>query len=356
MTVTNQANESTALSLVKYLVASGMGSRRECAAAIMAGRVKVNGDKASDLTQIIAPAHRVSVDDRIIAPRSSAPVYLLLNKPEGYLTTTRDERDRDSVMDLVPAALQVPGLVPVGRLDMETSGLLMLTNDGELAYRLTHPSFGVEKEYVVVVRSPLSSMERRQLLMGVELPDGFARAKAVRPLTLRRPEQTGRRPPGRTRYSITMLEGRKREVRLMFQAVGSRVESLKRIRVGTLRLESLDEGQVRALTPIEVQRLKELVAKDPPLPLIPARSRPSTSSRPPSGPPRRDAGPDRSRPSPSSRPPSGPPRRDAGPDRSRPSPSSRPPSGPPRRDAGPDRSRPSPSSRPPSGPPRRPSR
>ena len=284
------------LPLVRYLVAAGVGARRASAALVMTDRVRVNGQPAGGLTQEILPTDRVTVDGREVHANAEA-VYILLHKPASYLTTVQDTHGRPTVMDLVPPEYLVPGLVPVGRLDMESTGLLLLTNDGHLAHRLTHPSYGVEKEYHVTVDTPLAAAQVRQLLRGVYLEYGPARAAALWPLTVRsrrrvtnltsragedgvsRPSRPGVRPPPQkpTRYSVTLGEGQKREIRLMFRAVGHAVLGLKRVRMGTLRLSALEPGEVRSLTPIEVQRLKELVAR-PSLP--PRQSAPRTQWSP----------------------------------------------------------------------------
>ena len=252
--------------LVMYLVAAGMGSRRSAAAQIMGGRVQVNGEAADRLTQPVGPRDHVSVNGRQVQASHSKAVYLLLHKPAGYLTSVRDERGRPTVLDLVPPGDRAPGLVPVGRLDLETTGLVLLTNDGQLVYRLTHPRFGVEKEYHVLLNGQVTSSQRRQLLAGVRLPTGLARAVTVRPLTLQssaRSAWPGRAPRaaalGRARYEVILLEGQKREMRLMFRAIGLSVLELRRVRLGTLRLGTLTPHQVRRLTPVEVQRLKDLV-------------------------------------------------------------------------------------------------
>jgi 23S rRNA pseudouridine2605 synthase len=262
-------------SLVKYLVNAGLGSRRGSAALIMAGQVRINGHPADSVMQPVESGDLVMVDGREIVAGPSGVTYLLLHKPDGYLSTARDDRGRRTVMDLVPEPFHVSGLVPVGRLDLDSTGLLLLTNDGDLVHRLTHPRYGVEKEYHVMLDGPLASSQVRRLLSGVKLPEGMARAVGVRALTVRVRRGTGpplRGPMGRagarddrsrekTAYSITLVEGQKREVKLLFYSIGRRVSQLRRVRMGTLRLGTLQPGQARLLTPIEVQRLKELVAK-----------------------------------------------------------------------------------------------
>jgi 23S rRNA pseudouridine2605 synthase len=234
-------------SLVKYLVASDAGSRRACAALVMAGRVQINGHPANSLTQQVGPKGKVTVDGRLLKPAAVEPTYLILHKPSGYLTTVRDDRHRSTVMDLVPEQDRVPGLVPVGRLDQETTGLLLLTNDGPLAYRLTHPRYQIQKEYEAVLDGPLSAGQRQRMVQGIRLTTGPARAMSVRQLTTQ------------MRYSITLVEGQKREIRLMAKTLGRTVVKLRRVRMGSLLLGPLASGKVRRLTAAELRELKQLV-------------------------------------------------------------------------------------------------
>ena len=261
----NNKDAPGSLALVKHLVAAGVGSRRASAELVMAGRVQVNGRPISSLTHLVKDGDRVAVDGRQADASRSKPAYLLLHKPPGYLTTVRDDRGRHTVLALVPQKSYVTGLVPVGRLDMDTTGLLLLTNDGDLAYRLTHPRYQVEKEYEVAVDTPLTRPQLERLLSGVQLPEGRAKAVSVEPLIRAAGPGTGlprSRPatPRTFHYSVTLVEGQKREVRLLFQAMGHQVLELRRVRVGTLSLGGLEQGKVRHLTQAEVQRLKGMVA------------------------------------------------------------------------------------------------
>lgn len=223
--------------------ASGL-SRRKAFAAIRAGRVGVDGTPAADPS---APytGGTLSLDGRPLAPPPTGATYLLLNKPPGFLSAVTDARGRPTVIDLVPEALRAPGLHPVGRLDLESAGLLILTNDGDLTYRLTHPRHEVEKEYWLALASPISDGQLAALRRGVEM-DGQLR----RPLRLRRLQ---RHP---FQLAVTIREGRKRQVRRMLAAVGARVTLLRRVREGPLSLGSLPEGAVRVLTAEEVDRLR----------------------------------------------------------------------------------------------------
>lgn len=224
--------------------ASGL-SRRKAFAAIRAGRVSVDDAPAVDPS---APytGGVLSLDGRPLAAPPAGAIYLLLHKPPGFLSAVTDDRGRATVMDLVPAALRAPGLHPVGRLDLDSAGLLILTNDGDLTYRLTHPRHEVEKEYWLALASPISDAQLAALRRGVEM-DGQLR----RPLRLRR---LLRQPP--FQLSVTICEGRKRQVRRMLAAVGARVTRLRRVREGPLSLGSLPEGALRVLTAEEVDRLR----------------------------------------------------------------------------------------------------
>jgi 23S rRNA pseudouridine2605 synthase len=226
----------------KVLAAAGLGSRRACEELIAAGRVTVDGEvvtlgaKADPGTQVITvDGERVHTNPHLL--------YLLLNKPTGYVTTVTDPQGRPTVMDLVPAS---PRVYPVGRLDRDTEGLLLLTNDGELANRLAHPRYEIEKTYVAQIRGPAKRRAVRQMLEGVELEDGVARARSVRELG-----SSG----DKTLVEIVLAEGRKREVRRMLQTVNLPLERLARVRIGPLPLGDINPGKFRPLTGAEVRGL-----------------------------------------------------------------------------------------------------
>ncbi len=224
--------------------ASGL-SRRKAFAAIREGRVSVDGV----VTQEPSSEYEAGVLSLDGAPLSEAKrehAYLLLNKPPGYVTTLSDELGRATVMELVPAALRAPGLHPVGRLDRDTSGLLLLTNDGDFTYALTHPSHEVDKEYWLRLAQAATEAQLDALRSGIEI-DGQVR----RPLRLRR--LVGAEP---FQMSVTLREGRRRQVRRMFEAVECKVTALRRVREGALTLGALPEGAVRALTASEVDALR----------------------------------------------------------------------------------------------------
>lgn len=230
----------------KLLAAAGLGSRRSCEELIAAGRVAVDGETVTLGAKADPTRQVITVDGERVATNPEL-VHLLLNKPLGVVTTVRDPQGRPTVMDLVPTN---PRVYPVGRLDQDTEGLLLLTNDGELANRLAHPSYEVEKTYVCQVRGQLRRRAVRNLLEGVELEDGPARARSVRELGS---------AADRTLVEVVLTEGRKREVRRMLAAVGLTVERLARVKLGPLPLGDIAPGKYRPLTGAEVRALYKAV-------------------------------------------------------------------------------------------------
>ncbi|MCC6435588.1 MAG: rRNA pseudouridine synthase [Acidimicrobiales bacterium] len=232
--------------LQRTLARVGFGSRRVCEELIAEGRVTVN-DEVAELGRRVDPEQdRVAVDGIPIGVRPDL-VHYLLNKPAGVVTTASDPQGRPTVVQLVPDAVRV---FPVGRLDADTEGLLLLTNDGELAHRLTHPSFGVDKEYLVAVQGAPTRGELRRLRQGVELEDGMtapARVATVAPDLLR----------------ITIHEGRNRQIRRMCDAVGHPVLRLVRTRIGPLSDAKLAPGSWRPLTLDEVRALSNATGANP---------------------------------------------------------------------------------------------
>ena len=232
-------------SLLKALSEAGVGSRRRLTEAIKQGRVTVNGQIAVDFRFPLDLARdRVQFDSRPVNLKPRKAVYLMLHKPGGVLSTTRDERGRDTVIGLLPEKYRHLKLYPVGRLDKESTGLLLLTNDGALTYRLTHPRFEHEKEYLVQLGRWLKPGEKEKLERGIELEDGKTRPAVV--------EAVKTEPFS---YRVTVHEGRKRQLRRMFQSLGYRALALKRVRTGGLILGSLKEGEARELTRKEVKEL-----------------------------------------------------------------------------------------------------
>jgi len=226
----------------KVIAHSGFASLRRAEELVRQGRVTADG-AAATIGQRVDPETAVITIDGIPLPVKPGLVYLLLNKPAGVVSTAADPQGRRTVVDLVGAAERV---YPVGRLDAASEGLVLLTNDGDLAHRLTHPRFGVDKTYTVLVAGRMAGDEVRRLATGVDLDDGPAAVRRVRVLDRR---------PDRTLLEIVMGEGRKREVRRMCTAVGHEVERLVRTAIGPLRDTRLPPGEWRPLTLDEVRSL-----------------------------------------------------------------------------------------------------
>jgi 23S rRNA pseudouridine2605 synthase len=223
--------------LAKFLAHAGVASRRASEELVFGGRVAVGGEIVRDPARDVSEADAVTVDGKPVA-LERRQVMLALNKPAGYVSTVSDPQGRPTVVSLVQHSRE--RLYPVGRLDAETTGLILLTNDGELAYRLTHPSFEVARVYRAHVRRPpVREPALRRLREGVLLEDGMTAPAGARRLT---PD----------RVEITLHEGRKRQVRRMLEAVGHPVVSLERVAFGPLRLGDLPPGRHRALTPYEL--------------------------------------------------------------------------------------------------------
>jgi len=230
--------------LQAFLARSGAApSRRKAEALISAGRVEVNGRTAL-LGESVALTDSVLLDGQPVE-LPEEHTYLALNKPEGYLTTLKHERGRPTVAELMPE--NVPGLVPVGRLDADTTGLLLLTNDGYFAQRVAHPSSEVEKEYELTLENPVPEDRLAALEGGPQLEDGKMLPPKLTCL---------RRAPTRTTLNLTIHEGRNRIIRRACAAVGLALLSLKRVRIGPVRLDNLPQGRYRELTEKELNILE----------------------------------------------------------------------------------------------------
>lgn len=248
--------------LQKVLAGAGVASRRASEALIAAGRVSVDGRIARLGDQVDPATSVIEVDGRPIGS-AATPVHLALHKPPGVTSTTRDRHADETVLDLVPTAMIPDGarLYPVGRLDLDSEGLLLLTNDGEWAERVLHPRFGVEREYAVGLREPLTEDQVTELIRGIQLDEGLARlAQPLRRSTgaeSRRLEALVDPPAGGlTWYRAVLGQGWKRQLRRMFAAVGAPVDRLVRVRIGHVRLdESLPSGRARRLKADEIRRL-----------------------------------------------------------------------------------------------------
>ncbi len=235
----------------RALARAGIASRRAAEELVMAGRVTVNGTKASVGQSVDVEKDRILVDGKPIAAPAPFPTWLALNKPAGVVTTRRDPEKRRTVFDIVP---DKPGLTYVGRLDYLTEGLLLMTTDGDAAHALTHPSREIERTYVATVIGD-GPGAARQVMRGVELEDGIARASAAEARSL----------GARRRYELELVlnEGRNREVRRMCAALGLEVERLVRTTFGPVRLGTLASGATRSLTRRELEMINVLAQQTP---------------------------------------------------------------------------------------------
>lgn len=225
--------------LQKYIASCTSYSRRKAEALIEQGRVTVNGKPIKRQGVTINPNDdRVHLDGNLLEQNQETR-YIMLNKPSGYVSTKHDPHAKKTVMDLVP----YPNLYPVGRLDKDTEGLLLLTNDGDFAYRVTHPKFEHEKEYKVVLHHPLSQEDIQTLEQGITLKDGKTAPCAIRSLK-----------NNTTSYTITIHEGKNRQIRRMFEEIQNHVIYLQRIRIGTLLLGDLKKGDYKQLSTKDAQR------------------------------------------------------------------------------------------------------
>jgi len=229
----------------KYLAACGMASRRDCDKMIGEGRVTVNGNKA-------VLGLEVSEDDEVCVDGKRAVLqkneYYILNKPKGYICSVADEKGRKTVLDLMPK--NVGRIFPVGRLDYDSEGLLILTTDGELAQRLTNPANEVPKTYLVKIEGVCNESALNPIRSGVEIEGGYVTKKCKAHIVETNKEYT--------KIHVTLTEGKNREVRKMFAAIGKEVTLLKRIKVGELTLRGLDRGAYRKLTAREIDYLNNL--------------------------------------------------------------------------------------------------
>ena len=228
--------------LQKYLAECSVASRRKSEELILAGRVKVNGKIVNTLGTLVEAGDKVEFDGKLIYPEEKT-VYIALNKPKGVVSTAKDQFDRKAVTDLVEADVR---LYPVGRLDYDTKGLIFLTNDGDFTYKLTHPSHNIKKTYVAVVKGEFTEEKADKLRTGVML-DGKKTAPAS--VTLDGVYENA------YKVTLTIHEGRNRQVRRMFEAVGCTVSSLIRTRIGSVDIGNLKPGEWRYLTDKEVNNL-----------------------------------------------------------------------------------------------------
>ena len=234
--------------LNKYLAQAGLASRRGSELLIRDGRVSVNGCMVTELGITVDPLVDVVAVDNLTVGLTATSIYVALNKPSGYLTTVSDPFNRPTVMDLVKDVSE--GVVPIGRLDLDTEGLLLLSNDGELGHFLTHPRFGVEKEYHAVVMGSPTQIALNQIENGLLIDNRITAPAKARVLS------SG---VGQSLIELIVYEGRKRQIRLMCEAVGHPVITLKRVRIGPIQLGKLPTGRWRPLASSEVQLLLQSV-------------------------------------------------------------------------------------------------
>jgi len=247
------SNAGDATRLNRFLAECGLGARRKVEQLVVDGRITVNGEVCTDLARRIDPKEdTVLLDGNEIQPRTRF-LYLILNKPRGYVVSRSDELGRDTIYALLPEAAME--LNYAGRLDRNSEGLLLLTNDGELINRLTHPNFKVEKVYKVETTTRLNKTQLEQLRKGVLIEGGMTRSAGV---FVKSESERG------MTLKVVITEGRKRQIRYMFRAVGANVRSLKRLQFGPLMLKSLPTGQWRPLTDGELRALKAAAKKGKP--------------------------------------------------------------------------------------------
>ena len=225
--------------LNRFLAAAGVGSRRHCDELIAKGRVTINGKVCTNFSAQPGPRDHVKVDGKLV--RAAPVLTIMLHKPSRFVSTRRDPQARDTVFDLLPQKLA--RLFNVGRLDTQTEGLLLLTNDGELAQRLTHPRYKVDKEYEVTLDRPWDSALAPKLMRGIFLDGQRAKVSQLHSVSP-------------TRLRVVLQQGINRQIRRMFEAVGYRVKHLVRVRLGNLRLADLPRGHWRPLTKRELRSLE----------------------------------------------------------------------------------------------------
>lgn len=232
--------------LNRYLASCGLGARRKVEDLITSGRISINGDIQTSLsTKIDTDTDTVEYDGTAIVSGRRLH-YVLLNKPKGYVTTMSDEMGRMTVMDIIPEKYRRDGIFPVGRLDKDTEGLLLLTNDGDLANRLSHPKFKVEKEYVVEINSPLKPEDKSKMKRGIFLHQIMIKTAPAFIKEINR---------DKTQILIRIAEGKKRQIRYTFEKFGYRVEKLKRTGYGPLTIEGINRGGHRSLKKKEISDL-----------------------------------------------------------------------------------------------------
>lgn len=233
--------------LQKVLARAGVASRRKAEGLILEGKVKVNGSVVTELGTKVTNADRVEVEGIQVVKENF--VYYLLYKPRGYISTVHDEKGRKTVLDLMPGVEQ--RIFPVGRLDYDTSGVIIMTNDGDFSYTMTHPKFGIRKQYIAKVKGVPTREALKKLEHGIELEDGLTAPANVKMRSMDKKAQTAL-------IEITISEGKNRQVRRMFDAIGCPVVKLRRESFASLTTVGLNAGEARELTTHEVKQLRVL--------------------------------------------------------------------------------------------------
>lgn len=240
--------EDNKIRLQKFLANSGVASRRKCEELILEGKISVNGKVVQELgTRIEPDVDKVTYCGKLIR-NTEEHVYILLNKPIGYVTTTKDQFNRDTVLDLVKVKEKV---LPVGRLDMYTSGAIILSNDGEFIYKITHPKYEVEKTYNVTLKGQITDEEVEKLKNGVQIEDYITGKAKVKILRIDKEKSL-------SRVEIIIHEGKNREVRKMCEAIGRKVLALHRTKIGNISVKDLRLGTWRYLKPNEIKSLLDI--------------------------------------------------------------------------------------------------
>lgn len=226
--------------LNRYLALCGLGSRRSCEDLIREGRITLNNNICIDLATRVLPEDEVYFDNKSISPKQEATI--LLHKPPGVICTASDPQRRKTVFDLLPTKMRALNLHHAGRLDLDSEGLLVMTNSGDLSHQLTHPGCKIEKEYIVTLDRPFDFQLKKQFLDGIRTPDGIAYAKFIDGLTVRK-------------LRVVLTQGMKRQIRLMFAAFDYEVTRLERVRIGHLTDPKLAPGECRLLGRKDIDRL-----------------------------------------------------------------------------------------------------
>ena len=235
--------------LNKFLALCGLGSRRKVEGLIISGKININGKIVKKLHTIVEPADIVKANGKTIKPRDKFH-YIVLNKPKGYITTTSDEKGRPTVMDIIPEKYKRAGIYPVGRLDKNTEGLLLFTNDGLLAGKLTRPDSNVKKEYIVEINKPLDITDKQKIEKGIYIHQIKIKTKPACIDIIDKSDML---------VKIVIVEGKNRQLRYTFSNLGYKIRMLKRTSYGTITIKGINKGTHRVLNQKEIKSLKKLI-------------------------------------------------------------------------------------------------